>query len=257
MRHACAPSWTRPVATPRGNAGVIRIGAAAALIAAAGPVAAQTTGPVDLSAWATSDERRHGLSWSDGRPTVGGLAVFAPSDALRIEADALAARGSGRHGGADAAIGLTAFAGRTVGGVRVEAGTRANLFPGGRGDMDYGAGIVRADWTIGPARLTGSAEYAPRQRAIGGSLLHLRTTASVGLIGTPWTVFGALARTSGDTRDAARALRLRPDATYFDWRLGVERAIGPVTLGVDYVGTDLRNARHAGDTLLLRVSLGL
>jgi hypothetical protein len=236
---------------------MIRVGAAAALLATAAPVAAQSTGPVDLSAWATSDERRHGLSWSGGRATVGGLAVVAPNDTLRIEADALATRGARRHGGADAAIGLTAFAGRTLGGVRIEAGTRANLFPGGRGALDYGEGIVRADWTFGPARLTGSAQYAPRQRAIGGSLLHLRTTATVGIIGTPWTMSGALARTSGDTRDAARALRLRPDATYFDWRLGVERAVGPVILGVDYVGTDLRNARHAGDTLLLRVSLGL
>jgi hypothetical protein len=221
------------------------------------PSLAQSGPALATSLWSTSDERRHGLSWSDGDPTIAGLAIVSPTDAIRLETDAVATRDARRHGGADAAIGLAAFAVRTLGGVRFEAGARASLFPGGRGDVDYGEGIVRADWTIGPARLTGTAQYAPRQRALGGSLLHLRAAASVGVIGTPWTVSGAFGRTSGDTRDPARALRLRPDGTYLDWRLGAERALGPVTLGIDYVGTDLRNARHAGDTMLVRVSWGL
>lgn len=231
---------------------MIRAGAAMALLSVATPAFAQ----IDMSAWATTDERRHGLSWSDGRPTIGAAATFLPADTLRIEGDAIAARGATRLGGADAAIGLAALFGHDAGGIRIEAGGRANLFPGGRGALDHAEAVVRADWTIGPARLRASADYAPRQRALGGSLLHLRAGATVGVIGTPWTLSGAIGRTSGDTTDPARSARLRPDATYLDWRLGAERAVGPLTVAVDYVGTDLRGARHGGDTVLLRVSAG-
>jgi hypothetical protein len=126
--------------------------------------------------------------------------------------------------------------------------------------MDYGELGVAAFYALGPVALDAGADYAPRQAAIGGSNLYLSAGAAVGIPGTPLTVSMSVGRSTGDTVDPARAARLRPQNRYHDWRIGVEHVRGAVSLGLDYVGTDIdapslsrfADVRHAGDRLLAR-----
>ena len=110
------------------------------------------------------------------------------------------------------------------------------------------------------------ADYAPSQDAIGGDNLYLHAGARAGVPGTPWTLLAGIGHSSGKVDDAFRAARLRPGGDYTDWRLGVEHVAGPVTLGLDYVGTDvseraaapypLADASHSGDRIVGRVRFG-
>jgi len=232
-------------------------------IAAAAPVAAQTRPSVGVEA--ASDEVRRGLSWSGGRAAVSAdaAATLGPVDAL---ARVATTRGSARHGGADAAVDLTLGTGTDWGAFQLRATATGHLFAGARGDMDYveagGSGTV----SYGPARLTAGASYAPAQDAIGGSNLFVYAAADAGIPGTPLTVSAEIGHSSGQVDDQLRAQRLRPGGDYANWRLGIERRRGPLTLALDYLGTDIdrRNAigpfadaRHAGERIVARVRFAL
>lgn len=198
---------------------------------------------------ATIDERRRGLSWSEGRASVSGdLAVTL--GAIELDARVAALRGSVRHDGADAVADLGAAFVTGVGPFQLRARAIGHVFAGAASGMDYGEIGGDARYTLGPIELTAGALYAPPQDAIGGSNLYLSGLAVVGIPATPFTVVGGVGRSSGTVDDPARADRLRPGGTYTDWRLGVEHTTGPLTLALDYVGTDLnadRPARAIGD----------
>jgi hypothetical protein len=210
---------------------------------------------------ATTDENRRGISWSEGRASIAGDATVS-GYGLDLTARVAALRGSDRHGGADAVADLTLGSGWDVGAVRLRAQGTAHIFGGARGNMDYAELGGSASYTYGPADLTAGAIWAPEQRAIGGSNLYLYANASAGLPGTPLTAIAGLGHSSGTVSDPVRAQRLRPGGDYTDWRLGVEYRRDRLTLGVDYVGTDVTradafgafaDAGHAGDRLLGRV----
>ena len=102
------------------------------------------------------------------------------------------------------------------------------------------------------------------QSAIRGNNLYLYANGYSGIPGTPLGLSAAIGRSSGSVDDPLRAARLRPDGTYVDWRIGLEHVRGPLTLAVDYVGTDIdqgaptspfADARHAGERVLGRVRL--
>src|SRR3546814_5275108 len=75
---------------------------------------------------------------------------------------------------------------------------------------------------------------APRQSSIGGDNLYLSASAAMGLPGTPLTVSARIGRSSGDARDPARAARLRPDGTYWDYGIGVDYMKGRWFAGLRY-----------------------
>ena len=238
--------------------------AAAFFVAVASPATAQG---VSASVEAATDERRRGISWSEGR---GALAVGGRLDlpaGFDIGARATMTRGDPRHGGADAVIDVTGGYGRDIGGgFRVDAFVAGHLFAGAAGRMDYYEGGVGASWSIGPAEVGGDVRYAPPQDAIGGDNLYLSARARVGIPATPYTVMASVGRSSGSADDPVRAARLRPAGSYSDWSLGVEHVTGPLTLGIAYTGTDVVQrapiaspfavARHAGDRIAARVSFG-
>lgn len=228
----------------------------------AGPVVAQTA--VSAGVEATTDENRRGLSWSEGRVSVSGD-VLATLGGIEAGARVAALRGSSRHGGADSVADLTLATGWNVGAVRLRANGAAHVFGGNRGRTDYVEFGGSASYGYGPLYLTGGAMFAPSQGAIGGSNLYLYADASAGVPGTPLTAIAAIGHSSGTTDDPLRAQRLRPGGDYADWRLGVEHRREALTIGVDYIGTDIArrdafgpfaDARHAGDRLVGRIRLG-
>ncbi len=236
-----------------------------ALLALTAGTAAHAQSLPSVGVEATNDERRRGLSWSEGRASLSGDAAI-DIGAIGLDARVAALRDSVRHGGAEAVADLTVSARTTLGPLDVRALATGHVFAGATGPADYGEVGVEARYTLGPAEAMLSASYAPPQRAIGGSNLYLAARATAGIPATPFTVIAGVGHSSGAVDDPVRANRLRPGGNYSDWRLGVDHVTGPLTLGIDYIGTDLNDdalvpaigdRRHSGDALIARARLAL
>jgi hypothetical protein len=205
---------------------------------------------------AATDERRRGLSWSDGDAVVrGGLSLPVAYD-VTLDANISSLDEGGRQGGADAVIDLTAAYSRQVGAWRLSAEGSYHIFPGasGHGYAELG---VAGGFMLGPASLDLLARYAPRQTSIGGDNLYLGTALGVGIAGTPFTLSGNVGRSSGDTRNLLRAARLRPDGTYWDHGVALDYRKGLWTAGLRYANSSIDGAaaRHAGATVIGRVGI--
>jgi hypothetical protein len=211
-----------------------------------------------------TDEARRGLSWSEGRAV---LSADAAASLGRIDATARVTtlRNADLHAGADAVVDVMVATGWDLGAVTLRTSATGHLFAGARTGMDYAEIGASARYSYGPARLVGGIEFAPSQDALGGSNVYLYANADAGIPGTPYTLLAGIGHSSGTTTDPLRIQRLRPGGSYTDWRLGVERQQGPLTLGVDYIGTDIAradatgpfaDARHSGDRIVARARLG-
>lgn len=226
----------------------------AALLLPAGiaaPAHAQYGGGLSASVEAVSDERRRGLSWSDGDPALRASVSVPVADALALDATAVSLRGSRRHGGADAVVDLRAGYTRQSGAWTLSADATYHLFPGasGQGYAELGA---TAGFLIGPASIGAFARYAPRQGAIGGDNLYLGGEASLGVPGTPFTVSGHVGRSSGSVRDPVRAWRLRPGGRYWDHGVALDYRKGRWLASLRYADSSIDSAAadHAGPTLI-------
>jgi hypothetical protein len=227
------------------------------------PAAAQTS-PL-AGAELSNDEVRRGLSWSEGRAALSAdaLVVLGP---VKASARAVTTRSSVRHDGADTGIDVALATGWNLGFIEMRTAATGHLFTGARDAMDYAEVGASASYNYGPAQLTAGAEFAPSQDTIGGSNLYLYFNVNAGIPGTPITLLAALGHSSGSTTDPVRVQRLRPDGSYTNWRLGAEHRRGPLTLAVDYIGTDIGHAvfagpyadlAHAGDRIVGRIRYGL
>lgn len=238
--------------------------AALALIATLPAAQAQAQVRPHASVEATTDERRRGISWSDGQGALAASARLDFSNGFDLGVRGVATRGDPRHGGADAVIEPTLGYSQLVNGFRLDAFATGHIFTNGRGPLDYYEGGAGASYTLGPAEAGVEARYAPSQDAIGGSNLYLGLRGRVGVPLTPFSFTASAGRSSGDTDDATRAARLRPDGRYYDWSFGVQHATGPLVLTVEYTGTDIDNERsaspfaarnNAGDRIAARAAL--
>lgn len=235
---------------------------AAASCAAAFPALAQVSlgGSVEVA----TDERRRGISWSDGE-VAPAASVRAALSGFDIGVRVTSTRGDPRHGGADAVADVTGGFGRDIGGgFRIDGFVAGHLFTGAMGRMDYVEGGLGASYALGPAEIGVDARYAPDQAAIGGDNLWIGARARVGVPATPFTVNASVGHSSGSVDDWQRAARLRPGGDYTDWSLGVDHITGPISIGVAYTGTDIddralvspyANPRHTGDKLAARLAV--
>ncbi|WP_230461371.1 TorF family putative porin [Sphingobium sp. CAP-1] len=217
------------------------------------PAAAQYASGATFTLEAASDERRRGLSWSDGDPVLRVSASVPLTKGFSLDGTATTLWGSPRHGGADAVVDLGASYGRQLGGFRLTGEGRYHFFPGAD-RQGYGEAGAIAGFILGPASVDLAARYAPRQSAIGGDNLYLSTSAAIGLPGTPFTVSGHIGRASGDAHDPARAVRLRPESIYWDHGIAIDWYRGHWSAGLRYADTDIdaRNSAHAGASLIAR-----
>ena len=220
------------------------------------PAAAQYASGPTFTLEAASDERRRGLSWSDGDPVIRATASVPVANGLSLDGAATSLWGSDRHGGADAVLDLGATYVRQLGGFRLTGEARYHLFPGASG-QGYGEAGAIAGFTIGPASIDIAARYAPRQSAIGGDNLYVSAGSAMAIPGTPFTLSGHVGRSSGDIRDPLRAARLRPDGGYWDHGVALDWYQGRWSAGLRYADTDIDapDRAHAGARLISRVGV--
>lgn len=253
----CAPNSIVTIVWPRTD---MRPWFGVALLIGAIPIlTTKAAAAPDLSADLATEERRHGLGWSQGRASIRTSLGVPVGPSLRFDASATALRDSRRHGGADAVVDLSGSWSESLGTVQVDASLIGHLFTGARGRQDYAEAQIGARTLIGPADFDLSASYAPSQHAIGGDHLYVAARSRLAVIGTPFTLSAALGHSSGDVKDPVRAARLRPGGAYTDWQLGADYVRNRFTLGLFYIGTDIAAADcaagHCGDTVIGRLGV--
>lgn len=238
------------------------IGAGAGACATLPAAFAQSTAP-SLQIEAASDERRRGISWSEGAPVLRAAASVPLTPTWALDAAATTLRGSDRHGGANAAIDLGATLTRPVGGGWTLSATgRYHLFPGASG-QGYGEVGATASFLIGPATMDLFAFYAPDQSAIGGDHLYVGTSAAIGIPATPLTLSAHIGHSSGSRDDPARSRRLRPEGSYRDHGVALDYYRGRWSAGLRYTDSSIGKGngtiatRHAGASLIARLGLSL
>jgi hypothetical protein len=230
------------------------IAAALVVLISAAPAAA-----AGFNLEASTDLRRHGLGWSDGRPAVEVWGTLTVADGLSVEAGAATLRGSKRHGGADllgeAALRYT----RQAGPWTLWADAQGLGFAGASG-QSYGQLRAGTALGIGPAQLSFQASWAPPQAAIGGSTIYMRGNASVGVPATPWTLRAGIGRSFGTDDGSGRSNRLRPGGAYTDVRVDADYVLGPLTLGASLTATTVNTGRivapDSSTRLLFRAAIG-
>lgn len=210
---------------------------------------------VSFGVEASTDLRRRGLGWSDGKPAIEAYGSLPLTSGLSLEAATATMRQSSRHGGADllveAALRYTH---------RIEAWTFAGQVQGvgfiGADDQNFAQVRGSVDRTIGPVQLRVAADWAPPQSSIGGSNLYLSARASAGIPATPLTIGAGIGRSTGTDDGSGRSNRLRPGGSYTDYRLDADYIIGVFSLGASLTGTSVGNgAPDSGTRFLLRAGV--
>lgn len=243
---------------------------AAACLAFSSPALAQEEAPGDIavtgSATLITDYRFRGVSQTDKEMAVqGGLTVtHASGFYLGTWASNLA--GWGTFGGSNMELDLYGGYSREVAsGVTVDVGLTWYMYPGGASKTDFAEPYVKVSGAVGPGKILVGAAYAPKQQALGrwydsGSSyatgtpdnpgaksdnLYLWTDASAGVPSTPVTLKAHLGYSNGNAGLGPNGTSVAPTGEYLDWSLGADLALGPVTLGVAYVDTDIPKADGA------------
>jgi hypothetical protein len=243
--------------------------AVAALLVTATPALAQEGPPQEFavagSAAIVSDYRFRGVSQTDkGMAVQAGVTVTHESGFYAgVWASNLA--GWGTFGGSNTELDLSGGYAAQIGGAKVDVGLTWYMYPGGADVTDFAEPYVKVSATLGPVGALIGAAYAPQQRALGRwyfsgadaasgiynapgdkeDNLYLWTDASVGLPGTPVTLKGHLGHSWGNPGLGPNGTSVAPTGRYWDWSLGGEAAIGPLTLGLSYVDTSISAADAA------------
>ena len=217
-----------------------RIATAGVMLAVAAPAVA-----AGFDIEVSTDLRRRGIGWSDGRPAIEAYASVPLGRVFSAEIAAASLRGSTRHGGADALGEAALRAAITSGPWRLWGDVAGHGFAGGTGPLAYAEARAGAGYSLGPAQLSVQTAWAPAQGAIGGSNLHVGARLSVGIMGTPWTLAAGAGHSTGTSDGTERSGRLRPGGDYSDFRIDADYVRGALTLGVSATATTIDRDRIA------------
>lgn len=199
-----------------------------------------------------TDYRFRGVSQSDkGLAVQGGITVNHESGAYAgFWASNLA--GWGTFGGPN--LELDAFGGFKfpVGAGALDVGLTWYTFPGGASKTAFFEPYAKLSGTAGPVSLLAGVAYAPQQQALGNwsntpesvigdkeDNFYVWGDAAFGIKDTPVTLKAHLGYSDGNPGLGPNGTSVAPTGSYFDWLLGIDFVVGPVTLGVAYVDTDI------------------
>lgn len=238
------------------------IAAALAAMCFATPALADETDPpgefsLSGSAALVSDYRFRGVSQTDKQMAVQAGATLSHKSGIYVGTWASNLSGWGTFGGANMELDLVAGYTTSLGGVTLDAGLTWYMYPGGADTTDFAEPYVKLSGDLGPASLLVGVAYAPKQQALANvsntpqsagqseDNLYLWTDLSSGVPGTPLSVKAHLGYSNGNPGLGPNGTSIAPTGEYVDWLLGVDYAIGPVTLGIAYVDTNISTADSA------------
>ncbi|WP_347304489.1 TorF family putative porin [Croceibacterium sp. TMG7-5b_MA50] len=201
-----------------------------------------------------SDYRFRGVSQTDENMAVQGGITVAHASGAYVGTWASNLAGWGTFGGANMELDL--FAGYAVplgdSGVTLDAGLTWYMYPGGADDTDFAEPYVKLSTDYGPVSALVGVAYAPKQEALGNfsatpysrgqkeDNLYIWTDLSTGIPNSPFTAKAHAGYSNGNPGLGPNGTSVAPTGEYIDWMLGLDAAVGPLTLGVAYTDTNLQ-----------------
>ena len=180
-----------------------------------------------------SDYRFRGISFSDEDPAIQGTINLNHESGFYVGTWASSLEDSPTFGHTEVDL-YAGYATDIAPGTGIDVGITYYTYPNGNdafGNSDYFEPYAKLSHTLGPVKATVGAAYAWSQSAIADAdNLYLFTDAAAAIPGTPLTAKAHFGWSDGS---------LAPTGDYADWSLGLDAAVGPVTVGLAYVDTDL------------------
>lgn len=221
---------------------------------------ASDTRPITVSGSVTvaSDYRFRGVSQSNKAFAIQGGITARHESGVYAGVWASNLAGWGTFGGSNTELDLIGGYSRSVGPLTVDLGLTWYMYPGGADKTDFAEPYVKLSGTYGPVNVLAGVAYAPRQEALGNfsatpysrgqkqDNLYLWLDGNSGIPGTPVTAKAHIGYSKGNPGLGPNGTSVAPTGKYWDWLLGADLALGPVTLGVAYIDTDitLRESRY-------------
>ncbi|HKX79266.1 MAG TPA: TorF family putative porin [Novosphingobium sp.] len=239
---------------------------AAAALAGATPAFAQeeAPGPLEIagSGAIVSDYRFRGVSQTDKEMAVQAGVSVTHESGLYAGVWGSNLAGWGTFGGSNTELDIYGGYATELGGVKLDVGLTWYMYPGGADTTDFAEPYVKVSGTAGPVNLLAGVAYAPKQEALGRwyftgadaasgiynapgdkeDNLYLWADANAGVPGTPLTLKAHLGYSDGNDGLGPNGTSVAPTGKYWDWMLGADMAVGPLTLGVAYIDTSISKA---------------
>jgi uncharacterized protein (TIGR02001 family) len=204
-----------------------------------------------------SDYRYRGVSQSDKEMAIQGGITVTHATGLYGGVWGSNLAGWGQFGGANMELDLIAGFKKALGGATVDVGLTWYMYPGGSDNTDFAEPYVKISGAAGPLNLLAGIAYAPKQEALGNFSntpssrgqkkhnLYVWGDASAGIPGTAVTVKAHAGFSHGNPGLGPNGTSVAPTGEYLDWLIGADYVLGPVTLGVAYVDTDITKRESA------------
>ncbi|RVT43178.1 TorF family putative porin [Sphingobium algorifonticola] len=219
------------------------------------------TGSVGL----VSDYRFRGVSQSDEQLAIQGGATISHESGAYVAFWGSNLSGWGTFGGANMELDIVAGYKLPISGGALDMGVTWYMYPGGFDNTDFFEPYVKLSGTTGPLNLLAGVAYAPKQEALGNwylngtsafngvydvpgdknDNLYIWGDASTGIPNTPLTLKGHIGYSNGNSGLGPFATSVAPTGEYWDWLVGADFVLGPVTVGVAYVDTDISKGESA------------
>jgi uncharacterized protein (TIGR02001 family) len=227
------------------------------------PALAQDTDPpkeitVSGSVALVSDYRYRGVSQSDEEMALQGGVTATHKSGFYAGVWASNLGGWGTFGGPNLELDLIGgFKFPVSEGGALDVGVTWYTYPGGADNTDFAEPYAKLSGTAGPVSLLAGVAYAPKQEALGNfsntpqsrgqseDNLYLWGDAATALPGTPLTLKGHIGYSDGNPGLGPNGTSVAPTGKYWDWLLGADLVVGPLTFGAAYVDTDISRSESA------------
>lgn len=160
--------------------------------------------------------------------------------------------GWGTFGGPNLELDLIGGFKFPVGGGALDIGLTWYTYPGGASKTAFAEPYAKLSGTAGPVGLTAGVAFAPSQTALGNwsnhpdsrvndkeTNLYLWGDGAIGIPNTGATFKAHVGHSNGNPGLGPNGTSVTPTGSYWDWLIGVDYVVGPITLGVAYVDTDI------------------
>lgn len=240
---------------------------ALAALAVATPAMAQdeeASGPISItgSAAIVSDYRFRGVSQTDKEAAVQAGVTVSHKSGFYIGTWASNLAGWGTFGGSNTELDIYGGYTADLGGATLDVGLTWYMYPGGADNTDFAEPYVKISTTAGPVSLLAGVAYAPKQEALGqwyfsgadygtgvpnrpnakDDNLYIWSDVAYTIPSTPVKLKAHLGYSDGNPGLGPNGTSVAPTGKYLDWMLGGEVALGPLSLGVSYIDTDISAA---------------